>query len=113
MGLPDGLDGKESACDTRDPFRSLGQENPLKKDMAAHSSILVWRMDKEPGGLLSMGSQRVSHDCSDLACTQCVYWEDPLEEVMATPSTILPWKIPWTKEPGGLQSIGSQRVGHD
>ena len=39
--------------------------------------------------------------------------EDPLEEGMATHSSILAWRIPWTEEPGGLQSIGSQRVGHD
>ena len=38
-------------------------------------------------------------------------WEDPLEESMATHSSILAWKIPWTEEPGGLQSMGSQRVG--
>ena len=35
-------------------------------------------------------------------------WEDPLEEEMATPSSILAWEIPWTEEPGGLPSIGSQ-----
>ena len=39
--------------------------------------------------------------------------EDPLEEEMATHSSILAWKIPWTDKPGGLQSTGSQRVGHD
>ena len=39
--------------------------------------------------------------------------EDPLEEGMATHSSILAWRIPWTEEPGRLQSIGSQRVGHD
>ena len=39
--------------------------------------------------------------------------EDPLEEGMATCSSSLAWKIPWTEEPDGLQSIGSQRVGHD
>ena len=39
-------------------------------------------------------------------------WEDPLED-MAIPSSILAWKIPWTKEPGGLQSMGLQRVGLD
>ena len=39
--------------------------------------------------------------------------EDPLEEEMATHSSILAWKIPWTEEPGGLQSMGSQRVRHD
>ena len=40
-------------------------------------------------------------------------WEDPLEEGMATHSSILAWRIPWTEEPGGLQSTGSHRVGHD
>ena len=40
-------------------------------------------------------------------------WEDPLEEGMATHSTILAWRIPGTEEPGGLQSLGSQRAGHD
>ena len=40
-------------------------------------------------------------------------WEDPLEKEMATHSSILAWKIPWTEESGGLQSMGSQRVGHD
>ena len=39
--------------------------------------------------------------------------EDPLEEEMATHSSILAWRIPWTEEPGGLQSMGSLRVGHD
>ena len=39
--------------------------------------------------------------------------EDHLEKVMATHSTIFAWKIPWSEEPGGLQSMGSQRAGHD
>ena len=39
--------------------------------------------------------------------------EDPLETEMATRSSILAWKIPWTEEPGGLLSMGSQRVEHD
>ena len=40
-------------------------------------------------------------------------WEDPLEEGMATHSSILTWRIPWTEEPGGLQSMGLQRIGYD
>ena len=40
-------------------------------------------------------------------------WEDLLEKEMATHSSILAWKIPWTEEPGRLQSMGLQRVGHD
>ena len=44
---------------------------------------------------------------------QSVSCEDPLEKEMATHSSILAWKISWTEEPGGLQSMGSKRVGHD
>ena len=40
-------------------------------------------------------------------------WEDPLEKEMTTHSSILAWRIPWTEKPGGLQSMGLQRVGHD
>ena len=40
-------------------------------------------------------------------------WEDPLEKGTATHSSILAWRIPWTEEPGRLQSMGSQRVRHD
>ena len=40
-------------------------------------------------------------------------WEDPLEKETTTPSSILVWKIPWTEAPGGLQSMVSQRVGHN
>ena len=40
-------------------------------------------------------------------------WEDPLDKWMATHSSILAWRIPWTEEPGGLKSMGLQRVGHD
>ena len=40
-------------------------------------------------------------------------WEDLLEKEMATHSSIHAWKIPWTEEPGGLQTMGSQRVRHD
>ena len=44
---------------------------------------------------------------------QSLGWEDPLEKGMATYSSILAWEIPWAEEPGGLLSMGSQRVGHD
>ena len=52
--------------------RSLGQEDPLEKGMATHSSLLAWRIPctEEPGGLQSMGLQRVWHHWSDLACTR-------------------------------------------
>ena len=44
---------------------------------------------------------------------QSLGWEDPLEKGMATHFSILAWKIPWTEEPGGLQSMGSKRVEHN
>ena len=44
---------------------------------------------------------------------QSLGWEDPLEKEMATHSGILAWKISWIEEPGGLQSMGSQKVRHD
>ena len=45
-------------------------------------------------------------------CVQSLDQEDPLEKEMVTYSSILAWEIPWTEEPGGLQSMGSQTVGH-
>ena len=62
--FPGSSDNKESACNGGDPVRSLGQEDPLKKGMATHSSILAWRIPgtEEPGMLRFMGSQRVGHD---------------------------------------------------
>ena len=55
---------KASVCNAGDLVQSLGREDPLEKEMAAHSSILAWRIPwtEEPGSLPSMGSQRVRHD---------------------------------------------------
>ena len=44
---------------------------------------------------------------------QFLGWENPLEKETATHSSIFAWRIPWTEEPGGLQSMGSQRIRHD
>ena len=64
MGFSGGSDGKGSACNAGDPGSVPGWENPLEKGMAAHSSILPWRIPwtEEPGGLQSMGLQRLRHD---------------------------------------------------
>ena len=52
--------------------------------------------------------------CQYRRCRRCTLrWEDPLEEEIATHSSILAWEIPWTEEPGGLQSLGLQRAGYN
>ena len=62
----------------------------------------------------SLGAQMVKQSvCSAGDPGSIPGQEDPLEEGMATHSSVLAWRIPWTEEPGGLQSMGSQRVGHD
>ena len=63
------------------------------------ASLVAQRLKR----LLSMQETRV----------RSLGWEDPLEKEMVTHSSILAWGIPWTEEPGRLQSTGSQRVGHD
>ena len=97
--------------------------------MATHSRVLAWRIPgmADTGGLPSMGSHRVRQDWSDLAaaaaalsvhlivqevCIQSLGQEDPQEMEMATHCSILAWRIPWTEEPGGLQSMRLQRTGH-
>ena len=105
------------------PIWSLGWEDPREKEMATHSSTLAWKIPwmEEPGGLQSMGLQSWTW-LSDFTFTSEVknlrampetqVWssgqEDLLEEEMITHPSILAWKIPWTEEPGGLQSVGSQ-----
>ena len=65
-----------------------------------------------PPGFL--GAQMVKNLCAmQETRIQSLGWEDPLEKRMAIHSSILAWRISWTEEPGGLQSMGSQRIGHD
>ena len=59
------------------------------------------------------GSDSTESACSAGDMVWSMDREDPLEKEMATYSSILAWRIPWTEEPGGLQSMGSQRVRHD
>ena len=64
MGFPGGSVVKNLAAMQETQVRSLGWEDPQKKEMVTHSSILAWRIPRteEPGGLQSMGSQRLGHD---------------------------------------------------
>ena len=135
LGFPRGSAVKNLPAVQKTQVWSLGQEDPLEKGMATHSSILAWRIPwtEEPGGLQSLGSQRVGHDWSDWARTQVALFErtrlpmqetqemqvrslgqeDTLEEAMATHSSILAWRIPWTWEPSGLQSTGLPKGRHE
>ena len=64
--------------------------------------------------LTSLGAQMVKRlPTMQETQVQSLGWEDGLEKEMATHSSVLVWKIPWTEEPGRLQSMGSQRLGHD
>ena len=74
-----------------------------------------WHLDKFsldkgfPGGSVGKAS---AYSAGDQGLLQSLGQEDPLEKGMATHSSFHAWRIPWTEEPGGLQSMGSQRVGH-
>ena len=133
MGFPGGTVVKNPFANAGDRGSTPGSGYPLEEEIATHSSLLAWKIPwtEEPGGLHSMRSQRVGHDWSDFAAAAASYtggsdakesacdaretwvqslgWEDPLEEEMATHSSLLAWKIPWTEESGGLQSTGSQK----
>ena len=70
---------------------------------------LVCRSGGFPGGS-EVKNQPVMQETQE---TQSLDQDDSLEEGIATYSSILAWRIPWTEEPGKLQTLGSQRVGHD
>ena len=71
--------------------------------------LLLWDWGF-PGGLEGKAS---ACNAGDPGLIQGPGWEDPLEKEVATHSSILAWKIPWTEEPGKIQSMGSKRVGHN
>ena len=88
--------------------------------MATHFSTLAWEIPwtEERSRLQSMGSQSQTPLSNFTLSTQetrvrSLDQEDPLEKEIATHSSILIWKISWREEPGGLQSMGSQRVRQD
>ena len=104
LGFPDSSAGKESICNTGNPGSIPGSG----------------RSTGEGTGYLLQYSWAsfVAELVKDLPAMQETWvqslgWEDPLEKGKATHSSILAWRIPWTEEPGRLQSMGLQRVGHD
>ena len=80
--------------------QSLGGEDPLEEGVATRSSILGL---ENPHGQRNLAGYR-PWGPKEL---------DKTEKVMAPHSSTLAWRVPWTEEPGGLQSMGSRRVGHD
>ena len=103
-GFPGNSAGKESTCNAENPSSTPGLGRSTGEGIVypfQYSWVsLVAQTVKNP---LAMWETRV----------QYLGWEDLLEKGMATHSSILAWRIPWTEKPGGLQSLGSQRVGHD
>ena len=77
---------------------------------------IPWRRDRLPTPLFLNfpgGSKVKNLPAMQETLVWSLGWEDSLEEGMATHSSILAWRIPWTEEPGGLQSMELQRVGHE
>ena len=72
-----------------------------------------WTASTSTSDRLSGGSVVKNPPAKQETLVRSLSCQDPLEKEMATYSSILAWKISWTQEPGGLQSMGSQRVGHD
>ena len=80
--------------------------------MAPHSSTLAWKIPWD-GGACWPAVHGVAKSRARLSDFTFTFHFHALEKEMATHSSTLAWKIPWTEEPGGLQSMGSRRVGHD
>ena len=102
-GFPGSSAGKESACNAGDPSSVPGSRRSAGEGIG-YPLQYSW-------------ASLVAQTLKNLPAMQNIQvpslgWEDPLEEEMETHSNILAWKIPWTEEPGGLQSMGSLRVRH-
>ena len=86
--------------------------SPLRSLNANTEKMVLW--DIYPPSSWSLVAQTVKRlPAVSETRVRSLGWEDPLEKEVATHSSNLAWKVPWTEEPGGLQSMGSQRVGHD
>ena len=122
------FNSRDSARRVKHFFSSFIESSLIRQTYTQVHSFHLLQLDYSRG--------RVGHDWSNLAAAaealmasqvaqtvkssppmqmwlRSLGWEDPLEEGMATHSSILPWRIPWTEEPGGVQSMGLHRVGHN
>ena len=104
MGFPDSSPGKESACNAGDP-NSISGSGKSPGEGIGYPLQYSWA---------SLVAQMVKNETTMWETwVQSLGWEDPLEEGMATHSSILAGESPWTEKPSSLQSTGSQRVRHD
>ena len=104
LAFPDSSVGKESTCNAADPGLMPGSGRSPREgigySLQDSRASLVAQLVKNLPAMWETWVQSLGQ-------------EDPLEKGMGTHSSILAWRIPWTEELGGLQSMGSQRVGHD
>ena len=91
-----------------------GRDHTFPFQFSASSSVLGTWYILNKNLLIDLVAQMVKHlSTMQETGVQSLGWEDPLEKEMATHSSTIAWKTPWTEEPGRLQSMESQRVGHD
>ena len=104
MGFPHSSDRKESTCNAEDPGSIPGSGRSTREGIS-YPLEYSWA---------SLVAQLVKNlPTMQETWVQSLGWEDPLEKGKATHCSILAWRIPWTKKLGGLEYMGSQRVGHD
>ena len=117
----------KSACNMGDSSSIPGSGSSPREGKGNPSSILAWKIPwtEEPGGLQSMRSQRVGHEWGFPGGSEVKVSASNVGDLGSIPgsgrspgegngnSSILAWRIPWTEKPGRLQSMGSQRVGHN
>ena len=92
--------------------------NDCSRDTVLRNGKRLFSCYKLPDSIVPSGASLVAQTVKNLPAVcetqiRSLHQEGSLEEEMATHSSILAWTIPWTEEPGGLQSMGPQRVGHD
>ena len=96
--------GRQSACNAGNLGSILGSGKPpgegIGYPLQCSVTSLLAQMVKNPPAMQETWVRSLG-------------WEDPLEEGLATHSSVLAWRIPWTEEPGRMQSVGSHRVRHD
>ena len=93
---------------------SLYQRKQVVEIHMWYKQASLKRRIQKPSYTNTLMAQMVKNLCTmQETQVQSLGWEEPLEKGMATKSSILAWRIQWTEEPGGLQSVGSQRVRHN